>query len=90
MQAFRFRVGDYVVDQDGERCRIVSVDTEDFEKPYELEYPNGSKFRAAESALRRHKVPHSGRDDGSSRADQRRTQPRRRVGGAPRCPDDKV
>jgi hypothetical protein len=44
-------VGDDVIDQDGERCRVVSVDTEDFEKPYELEYPNGSKFWAAESAL---------------------------------------
>jgi hypothetical protein len=60
-QAFRFKVGDDVVDQDGERCRVVSVDAEDFEKPYELEYPNGSKFWAAESAIRRHKVPLSGR-----------------------------
>ncbi len=50
-QAFRFKVGDDVVDQDGERCRVVRVDTEDFEKPYELEYPNGSKFWSAESAL---------------------------------------
>jgi hypothetical protein len=50
-QAFRFKVGDDVVDQDGERCRVVSVDTEDFEKPYELEYPNGVKFWATESAL---------------------------------------
>ena len=54
-------MGDDVVDQDGERCRVVSVDTEDFEKPYELEYPNGSKFWAAESAIRRHKVLLSGR-----------------------------
>jgi hypothetical protein len=60
-QAFRFKVGDDVVDQDGERCRVASVDTEDFEKPYELEYPNGSKFWAAESAIRRHKVLLSGR-----------------------------
>jgi hypothetical protein len=50
-QAFRFKVGDDVVDQDGERCRVVSVDTEDFAKPYELEYPNAVKFWAAESAL---------------------------------------
>ncbi len=49
-------MGDDVIDQDGERCRVVSVDTEDFEKPYELEYPNGSKFWAAESSIRRHKV----------------------------------
>ncbi len=60
-QAFRFKVGDEVVDQDGKRCRVVSVDTEDLEKPYELEYLNGSEFWAAESALRRHKVPLSGR-----------------------------
>jgi hypothetical protein len=60
-QAFRFKVGDDVVDQDGERCRVASVDTEDLEKPYELEYPNGSKFWAAESAIRRHKVSLSGR-----------------------------
>jgi hypothetical protein len=49
-------VGDEVVDQDGERCRVVSVDTEDSEKPYELEYPNESKFWAAESAIRLYKV----------------------------------
>ncbi len=49
-------MGDEVVDQDGERCRVVSVDTEDSEKPYELEYPNESKFWAAESAIRLYKV----------------------------------
>jgi hypothetical protein len=62
-QALRFKVGDDVIDQDGERCRVVGVDAKDFEKPYELEYPNGSKFWAAESSIRRHKekVPLSGR-----------------------------
>jgi hypothetical protein len=70
-QAFRFKVGDNVVDQDGERCSVVSVDAEDFEKPYELEYPNGSKFWAAESAIRRHKVLHFlSAADGSSRGDR--------------------
>jgi hypothetical protein len=61
-QAFRFKVGDDVVDQDGERCRVVSVDTEDLEKPYELEYLNGSEFWAAESAIRRRKVRLSAAD----------------------------
>ena len=32
------------------------VDMEDSEKPYELEYPNGSKFSAAESGIRLYKV----------------------------------
>ena len=57
-QAFRFSVGDEVVDQDAERCRVASVDIEDLEKPYELEYPSGSKFWAAESAIRLYKVRH--------------------------------
>jgi hypothetical protein len=30
LQALRFKVDDDVVDQDGERCRVVSVDAEDF------------------------------------------------------------
>jgi hypothetical protein len=62
-QAFKFKAGDDVVDQNGGRCRVVSVDAENLEKPYELEYPNGSKFWAAESSIRRHKekVPLSGR-----------------------------
>ena len=50
-QALRFQVGDEVFDPDGERCNVVSVDAEDFEKPYELEYPDGVKFWAAESTL---------------------------------------
>jgi hypothetical protein len=50
-------VGDEVVDEDGERCRVVGMDPADAEKPYELEYPNGSKYWAAESAIRALKVP---------------------------------
>jgi hypothetical protein len=79
-QAFRFKVDDDVVDQDGERCRVVRVDTEDFEKPYELEYPNGSKFWAAESAIRRHKVRLSGRRWMHALIDaERACRPRRRA-----------
>ena len=55
-QIFRFKIDDEVVDQDGERCRVVRVDMEDLEKPYKLEYPNGSKFWAAESGIRLYKV----------------------------------
>ena len=55
-QALRFKTGDEVVDLDGERCRVVDVDPADADKPYELEYPNGSRYWAAESAIRPHKV----------------------------------
>ncbi len=50
-QAFCFKVGDGIVDQDGKRCRVISVDTADLKNSYELEYPNGVKLWAAESAL---------------------------------------
>jgi hypothetical protein len=54
--AMRFKVGDEVVDHDGERCRVANVDPADADKPYELEYPDGSRFWTAESAIRPHKV----------------------------------
>jgi hypothetical protein len=46
-----FKVGDEVVDEDGERCRIRSIDPEDAEKPYELEYPSGAVYWAAPSGI---------------------------------------
>jgi hypothetical protein len=49
----RFKVGDEVVDHDGE---VADVDPADGDKPYELEYPDGSRYWAAASAIRRHKV----------------------------------
>ena len=51
-----FKTGDEVLDQDGERCRVINVDLADAEKPYELEYPNGSWYWAAKSVIRPHKV----------------------------------
>ena len=47
----RFNVNDEILDQDGEPCRVRSVDPEDPEKPYELLYTNGESYWAAESAL---------------------------------------
>jgi hypothetical protein len=52
--AMRFKVGDEVVDHDGERCRVADVDPANGDKPYELEYPDGSRYWAAASALRAH------------------------------------
>jgi hypothetical protein len=46
-----FEVGGEVVDEDGERCRIRSIDPEDVEKPYELEYPSGAVYWAAQSGI---------------------------------------
>ncbi len=48
-----FKVGDEVIDQDGAPCRVVTVDSEDREKPYELEYPSGDKYWAAEPSITR-------------------------------------
>jgi hypothetical protein len=51
LEVLQYEVGDEVIDQDGESCRIRDIDAEDAEKPYELEYPNGVTFWAAGSAL---------------------------------------
>jgi hypothetical protein len=50
-QGFEFKVGDEVIDADGERCRIRSIDPEDADVPYELEYSGGKSYWVAESGL---------------------------------------
>ena len=47
----KFKPGAEVLDRDGEPCRVLTVDAEDPEKPYELGYPNGESFWAAESEI---------------------------------------
>jgi hypothetical protein len=52
-ERLEFKVGDEVIDQDGERGRIKSIDPEDAEKPYEVVYSSGEAYWTAASALSR-------------------------------------
>ncbi len=47
----RFKLGDEVLDQDGESCRIRSIDHEDLDKPYDCVYANGEAHWWKESTL---------------------------------------
>jgi hypothetical protein len=47
----KFKPGESTFDRAGEPCRILSVDEMDAEKQYQLIYPNGEEFRAAESGI---------------------------------------
>jgi hypothetical protein len=47
------RVGDAVADADGDAARVVALDVDDYEMPYELEYPDGSRFWAGTQGLAR-------------------------------------
>jgi hypothetical protein len=45
------RVGDAVADADGVAARVVALDVDDDERPYELEYPDGSRYWAGTQGL---------------------------------------
>jgi hypothetical protein len=50
-ESLEFQVGDEVIDQDGERGRIQSIDPEDAEKPYEVVYSTGEAYWTGVQAL---------------------------------------